>query len=566
VFLNNGTRGREQKNVARLEAWEASNGMGRGFDPATGTKERYVRRTRTGLSAVTGLAVVLGALLFAAVASAAGPTQIGSFACETGNACNGATSWEATWLSVDEASGEVYVIDKAHDAVQVFDSAGHYLRQLTGSQTTATSFSFAGGVFQDDVALDNSGGSNSGNVYVSSEGAGLVFAFDSAGNFLWQTSAGISDVCGVGVDSAGSPWLGDFNNGLQKLNPAEGAAVGSPILATGDSCHFAFDSSDDVVLMHYGGLLEKYEQDGTSLLRYEPGAGSDDVAVDTSNDDVYEPVLSEAQPVRRWNADGTSAETFGSGSESVAADTSAHRLYVGEGGEVTVWNTLSLPLDTNISGSGTVTCNAGSGSGACASEYPFGTHVTLQANPGDGYAFGAWVGCRQSGPSSCEVTINAATEVTAIFVTNITVAPEPAGENCPQGGLKVESPAGTEYVCNGAGGSSGSNGSNGSNGTNGAQGKGGPAGPAGPQGATGAQGPAAKVTCKVKNGTKVKVTCTVKQGASASSARIHWRLMRAGRTYRHGAAAHGRLRLGALPPGHYRLQVQGQGATAIVIA
>ncbi len=105
-----------------------------------------------------------------------------------------------------------------------------------------------------------------------------------------------------------------------------------------------------------------------------------------------------------------------------------------------------------------------------------------------------------------------------------------------------------------------------------AQGAAGAAGAAGATGATGPQGPAgrdAKVTCVVKkkgkNVKKVKVTCTVKL-AAARSARLHWRLMHAGRSYAHGTsgAQDGSASIlipgvNRLPAGRYVLRIAGRG-------
>jgi streptogramin lyase len=130
----------------------------------------------------------------------------------------------------------------------------------------------------------------------------------------------------------------------------------------------------------------------------------------------------------------------------------------------------------------------------------------------------------------------------------------------------------------GATGKTGATGATGATGSAGSQGPAGPTGPAGADGSNGApgaqgpqgaqgpvgpQGPAGKVTCKVRQkGSKVKVTCTVK--ASASSARLHWRLMRDGHAVRHGITTQQhRLRLGSLDTGRYVLRVEGRRATVI---
>ncbi|HXV04335.1 MAG TPA: hypothetical protein VFP23_00315 [Solirubrobacterales bacterium] len=206
----------------------------------------------------------------------------------------------------------------------------------------------------------------------------------------------------------------------------------------------------------------------------------------------------------------------------------------------------------------------------CSAPYLSGTVVDLQATPASGSVFAGWIGCKHLTAETCEVTINGESEVTAVFLAEgpagvpgqngKTPAITPFSGNqhgCPEGGYDIALESNHYYVCNGTKGTNGTNGTNGSNGA---------AGPQGPEGKQGPAGPASKVTCVVKKkGAKVKVTCTVKQVASASS--VHWRLARHGRTYRRGLARHGRVNLGALSPGHYRLHVQGQkGSTSIVIA
>jgi hypothetical protein len=171
---------------------------------------------------------------------------------------------------------------------------------------------------------------------------------------------------------------------------------------------------------------------------------------------------------------------------------------------------------------------------SCTNE--FAGAVTLTASPAPGHVFAGWLGCKKTSADTCVVTVDAATEVTAVFLEEGS-----AGPTGPQGGT----------------------GAAGSNGADGAKGSDGAAGSRGPQGK---QGPATKVTCKVKGAKKPKVTCTVKQDATASAARLRWRLMRGGHAVSHGTARHGRIQLGALPLGHYRLKVEGRkGATAIMV-
>jgi hypothetical protein len=216
-----------------------------------------------------------------------------------------------------------------------------------------------------------------------------------------------------------------------------------------------------------------------------------------------------------------------------------------------------------LSGEGTVESSPPAPPLFCAGEQCSGEieneEVTLTAIPAPGYQFGGWIGCARAGAATCKVKVSGPTEVQAIFVKEGSAGP--TGPQGPAGGTGPQGPAG-------GGGPTGPQGAQGAQGSQGPSGSQGPTGPQGPGGPQGPAGQAAKVTCKVKNATKVKVTCTVKQGASASSARLHWRLERRGRTYSHGTSDPGRLHLDLsnLRPGHYLLHIAGQrGATAITV-
>jgi hypothetical protein len=66
----------------------------------------------------------------------------------------GETAWK---VAVDEAGGDVYVLDPDHDVVDRFSSTGAYLSRIDGAGTAARSFGFSGDD-ANDVAVDNSGG------------------------------------------------------------------------------------------------------------------------------------------------------------------------------------------------------------------------------------------------------------------------------------------------------------------------------------------------------------------------------------------------------------------------
>ncbi len=247
-----------------------------------------------------------------------------------------------------------------------------------------------------------------------------------------------------------------------------------------------------------------------------------------------------------------------------------------------------FPLTVAITGKGTVkSANPGiECPGTCAAEFEAGS-VTLEEQPETGYEFAGWLGCRNTGETSCEVHVTGETEVTAVFLKAAKEGTEgPEGPEGPEGNQGPAGPKGTNGE-NGAQGPPGAQGEKGSAGAGGATGPAGPQGPAGvqgpggPAGAQGPAGPAGKielVTCTtVKQNGKSRKKCTTKLVSgpvkfTAAGSTVHATLARHGTVYATGTARsmHGRLNLRLLAsrrllPGRYTLTlVAGAGRQRIV--
>jgi hypothetical protein len=272
--------------------------------------------------------------------------------------------------------------------------------------------------------------------------------------------------------------------------------------------------------------------------------------------------------------------------------------------EFTLEGPVELPLTVSKTGTGTgtvtVECEEGTGFVACTSPIAEGTEVKVTATPATGSELtslagtGSAIACTAS---PCEFTITAASSVSVEFTLeggggqpgkSVVVGAATAAE-CPQGGVTVEvegEPSTKQTICNGTQGSPGAPGAPGPQGGAGPQGSPGAAGPqggagakgdtgaAGAAGAAGPQGPAGPkgtVTCKVQQqngGKKVKVTCTVKyQGGKASASSLRLSLTRGGHVVRTGHldARHARLDLGSLSGGRYRLHLESQKGSRLIV-
>ncbi len=239
--------------------------------------------------------------------------------------------------------------------------------------------------------------------------------------------------------------------------------------------------------------------------------------------------------------------------------------------QVTVPTPELLNVWLGGSGSGTVTSSPSGIScpSTCTYGYAPGSGVTLTETPASGSTFAGWLGCKHLAATECEVAMNEASEVTAVFLKEAEAAVitpfSGALGGCTNGGLEVTANGHTTYVCDGVEGTTGAAGTNGADGKEGLPGSDGPQGKEGPRGPV---GPPSRVTCRVKQPGKaeVKVTCIV---TDASGSRLHlgWRFTRNGHTVTHGTSDGAlRLDLRHLRPGRYLLSVQGQKhATAIAV-
>ncbi len=406
------------------------------------------------------------ALVFAVAASAAGPTPTGAFDCS-------AISCSIGKLAVDESTGDVYMLDANNDAIDKFDSSGNLLSQIRGSDTTSGTFSFGG---EDDIAVDNSGGPNQGNVYVVSEsGSGSVtgnsfFAFNSSGTELWERPPLAGDSCGIAVDANGNPWGADqAGQVVEELRASDGGTTDTSVSTLNDgvaACEIAFDSTGALYVLSFHTSLNKYDSAGSFVSTYDSNA-SLDVATDAATNNVYNvvklgPGNTNYQVDAFDSSDNALAGTpFDIGQaqlRGIAIDSTRRLAYVANSGfnsfvgEIEIYSLPAtqhaLNVTVNGTGSGSVTADSGAISGCtrsggtCSDNYDEGTTVRLTAAPA-AHTSVNWAGCDSVAANVCTVTMSADRSVTATFtpITHTlrvtksgtgsgTVTSSPAGISC----------------------------------------------------------------------------------------------------------------------------------------
>jgi hypothetical protein len=263
-------------------------------------------------------------------------------------------------LAVDQSGDLLYVLDQANGVLLKYDVSGADPVPADFSALGSPAVDGAGSGEADetpqgglgltidaDVAVDNSGGANDGNVYVASEN-GNLYAFAASGAFLYALdgsdgggglvptpTGSLDNPCGVAVDDQGDVYVaGYFASAVRKFTPSGGSAdfvsetsVGSP------ACHIAVDSQENLYAGHYFADVEKFDSTGASQGVVDPGPAMS-VAVDPSNDRVY---VNRGSEIAEHAPNGDLLATFGSNvlgaGSGVAVQGAGNLVYASDGSD-----------------------------------------------------------------------------------------------------------------------------------------------------------------------------------------------------------------------------------------
>jgi DNA-binding beta-propeller fold protein YncE len=250
---------------------------------------------------------------------------------------------EPTGVAVNNTTEDVYVVDKGNDRVVELNSTGTtVLAEFNGAAAPTGAFSEP-----EAIAVDNSGDSSAGDVYVTDSGHGVVDKFSASGTYLGQivgtcenageipplcgSFAGFSRLLGLAVDAGGVVWISqesqaatsseidafsdeETNGFLSRREPQTGVFAHFPLPG------LAVDSEDNLyVTITRGtnsGRVAKLNSNGEALEKIgeedfggQPLGQSTGIAVDLSTDDVF---LDYGSSVGEYTAAGSPIETFGS--------------------------------------------------------------------------------------------------------------------------------------------------------------------------------------------------------------------------------------------------------------
>jgi NHL repeat len=209
------------------------------------------------------------------------------------------------------------------------------------------------------VAPPGSAGGTAGNIYVTDAFSEVVDIFESTGKYIGQISGEYP--CGVAVDPSGTVYVGDYLKGVQKLVPTApatfGPATGYPVflncqvaagaqpLASGGSEGFVFATA------YEGAPISKIDSEGAEEgeVKYTVSAGENTtVGVDPATGHVY---AAKGEEVVEYDASGASSATevtsisLDSAARGVAINGTSGNVYTTRSGnaEVEVYGPLLDP-------------------------------------------------------------------------------------------------------------------------------------------------------------------------------------------------------------------------------
>ncbi len=485
-------------------------------------------------------------------------------------ATNVSTSADATWTkwSGPEAPSEAVACPSTSLCVL---ADGHAAEPPGGSMYYATSLGGAWTKAFEPAFGVGAVSCASTSLCVTGQGEGIVRYSTAPASEAWETPGNqepigsgtmnavdcvTSSFCAV-VDSQGNVHIANTEAKIKepagwKSTDVDGTTALQAIACVARTSCVAVDGTGAVLDLAINGSGEasasKDDIDGTNSLSAITCRGFTCVTVDKQGN-----VFVSGNGGASWSqslATGTDLTSVSCASIAlcVTADTT---------GNVTAFTAPSYVLTVFISGEGEVTSTpAGL---TCTTEectHAFEGSVMLTAKPKSGYVLAGWLGCKHTGPDTCEIE-TPTSEVTAVFLKG--------GEKGEEGSAGSEGKAGKE----------GPAGEKGAAGVAGSTGPAGASGATGPQGSTGARGPAGPagkvelVTCKKVKGkqhcTTKLVSGTAKFTTTGLAAQAT--LSRHGVVYAAGTArtAHGRISLRLTPlrslrPGKYTLTlVSGAG-------
>jgi hypothetical protein len=343
------------------------------------------------------------------------------------------TSPGPSGVAVDQSNGDIYISSTSNGigTVEKIEPNGTLVKIFTVPGSGATTY---------QLAVDNSSGPSSGDLYVADYTESVVYKYDENGNLIGELK-GFESGTAVAIDSKGNLYVGQYSAGsiIEFPPTATNFSEGKVVLAGLHEINaLAFNSKDDLYVAEniahkvteIGGTLEFMAKSGGGFeptpKEIDPGGlyGSLGVTVDLSTNTVF---VDNYTFLQEYDESGAPVGgSFGSfeASNSVAVSEKTKAVYAaeGHGNAVDAFSPgQALKISKTGGGEGAVNSDKFSclpSEAECSYSYPAGTKITLEEVSEASSEFIKWSSgpCAGSTAPTCEVTLSSETTVTAEFV------------------------------------------------------------------------------------------------------------------------------------------------------
>jgi hypothetical protein len=326
---------------------------------------------RVGVPVLTGFAVLFAALVL--LVTSAGAALLHPFESSFDASDSPAGSFQPDKVGIEQSTGDVYVIDKANNVLDKFDSSGNYLSQIAVDGWGAVP----------DLAVDNSATASEGNVAVAPEG-GDVRVFDSSGTELFQIPATgnttpdgtFDDNCGLAINPAnGDIYVAEFGQQAIDRFDSTGTFISQVTVGFG-VCDIAVDTDGTIYAVELNSSLHKIDSAGTDLGVVDttdggPGA----VNIDPSNRHVY---FDRGNTFAEWDSGAANLLTVSgngvlSGSGGIDVNGTSGKVYAANGATVAIFGANAIVPTVTTGAASNLTFNSATLNGTVN---PDGVQVT----------------------------------------------------------------------------------------------------------------------------------------------------------------------------------------------
>jgi DNA-binding beta-propeller fold protein YncE len=293
-----------------------------------------------GRTLVVALVAVVGALGLSCAPAAA--VEAHNFAASFGGSGASALS-HPEGVAINQLTGDVYVVDGAHDRVEIFNSSGVYV-------STFGSGGSGNGQFKGPtaIAVDNSS-ALPGDVYVLDSGNMRVEKFNSKGEFLSQVTEAevlgasggeLKEIDGLAVGPEGNLWISGEDGGLRMFEVPAGGSIRLAYSSNNTTKPgLAVNASDEAYVVNGTGVA-RYAGNGEHLVGvgFNEGANLTGLALDQTTGGLYldrgteiahylTPPTASEPAVDSFGSEGANALSQGSG---IAVNEANGTVYVAD--------------------------------------------------------------------------------------------------------------------------------------------------------------------------------------------------------------------------------------------